>query len=190
MVDFVPADWRGLLTWPISPACLDGEAGQCFGERGSVCFPMSLRSASRSVSTRYQRCGSRAQTMVLSETRRGGRPAACSGSAEGPRVRRVPRRDCWPGGLVFTRLPSAPCVPPVRLVGFNHDVVMRNSEGTNVFKRSQALANVVAGLSEGTLTVVGGSDPRRLIGPGTYPITGISIFPIWARIDLGGPPPR
>jgi hypothetical protein len=80
--------------------------------------------------------------------------------------------------------------PPVRLVGFNHDIVMRNSEGKTVFKQIQGLANVVAGLSKGTLTVVGGSDPRRLIGPGTYSITGISIFPVWARINLGGPPPR
>jgi hypothetical protein len=79
--------------------------------------------------------------------------------------------------------------PAVRLLGFNHDVLTRNPEGEIVLKRIQALANVIAGPSQGTLTVVGGSDPRRLIGPGTYPIVALTIFPIWARVTLGGPPP-
>ena len=48
----------------------------------------------------------------------GSRPDAFSGSARGPRVRRVPRHDCWPGETQGTRLPHAPASrilePPAR----------------------------------------------------------------------------
>src|SRR5437870_10407961 len=60
----------------------------------------------------------RAQTTVLSETRHGAGLTLLRVLRRGPRVRRVPRRDCSPGGLELSRLPSAPSSwyrePPAR----------------------------------------------------------------------------
>lgn len=67
---------------------------------------------------------------------------------------------------------------------------MRDSSGTMTFKKIQALFRIVAGPSEGTLEVEGGTDPQKLIGPGTYPIRVYTFLPIWARATLGGEPPR
>lgn len=77
--------------------------------------------------------------------------------------------------------------PPARLMGFNHRVLVRHDDDI-VLKRIQALANVISGPAPGTLTVHGSPSPRWLIPPGSYPITALSFFPIWARVNLGGPP--
>lgn len=83
---------------------------------------------------------------------------------------------------------SAP--PFARLVGVNHDVYVRDSAGNIAFNRIQALLNVFAWDSPGTLKVVGGTNPNRLIGPGTYAITVHTFRPLWARASLGEPPPK
>ena len=60
--------------------------------------------------------------------------------------------------------------PFARLVAVNHDVYARDNTGKVVFNRIQALLNVFAWDSPGTLTVVEGTNPTRLIGSGTYTI--------------------
>lgn len=75
-------------------------------------------------------------------------------------------------------------VSSARLVGVNHIVYVRDDSGKLVIKRVQALCNVVAP-HKGTLDVAGGTDPSRLVGTGTYPVTVRAILPIWARATLG-----
>lgn len=76
------------------------------------------------------------------------------------------------------------------LVGVNHDVYVRGSDGRIVLKRIQALCNLVAGPSEGSLFVIGGTDPSKLIGTGTYQIQVLTFMPVWARVELGAELPR
>jgi hypothetical protein len=83
---------------------------------------------------------------------------------------------------------SAP--PHARLVAVNHDVYARDSAGRIVFNRIQALLNVFAWESPGTLTVVGATNPTMLIGPGTYAVTVHAFRPLWARASLGEPLPN
>jgi hypothetical protein len=72
-----------------------------------------------------------------------------------------------------------------RLVAVNHDVYVRDSSGQVVLNRIQALLNVFAWESTGTLTVVGATNPNGLIGPGTYPISVHTFRPLWAGASLG-----
>ena len=74
--------------------------------------------------------------------------------------------------------------PFARLVAVNHDVYGRDSRGGVVYNRIQCLLNVFAWGSSGTLEVEGGADPKRLVGPGSYPITVNSFFPLWCRASL------
>lgn len=83
---------------------------------------------------------------------------------------------------------SAP--PLARLVAVNHDVYGRDPAGKIVFNRIQALVNMFAWDSPGTLKVVRGTNPNKLIGPGTYAITVHTFRPLWAWASLGEPPPR
>lgn len=83
---------------------------------------------------------------------------------------------------------SAP--PLARLVAVNHDVYVRDSAGKIVLNRIQALLNVFAWESPGTLNVVGGTNPNGLIGPGTYAVTVHTFRPLWARASLGEPLPK
>lgn len=77
-----------------------------------------------------------------------------------------------------------------RLVVVNHDVYVRDSAGKIAFNRIQALLNVFAWESPGTLKVVGGTNPNKLIGPGTYAVTVHTFRPLWARASLGEPLPK
>ena len=84
---------------------------------------------------------------------------------------------------------TSPVARPAGVVGVNHVVYVRDPLSRTVVKRIQALGPV-AGPSEGTLEVVGGIDPSRLIGTGTYPVSVYSFFPIWARATLGEMPSK
>jgi hypothetical protein len=98
----------------------------------------------------------------------------------------------WPRGgrvtlgpaMSYTwRVPSAERMR--RLIGVNHDIYERTDDGRLRLKRVQALVNATAVPSEGTLKVLGGVDPRKLIGAGTYPVRVYTFSPIWARATLG-----
>lgn len=78
--------------------------------------------------------------------------------------------------------------PPARLLGVNHDVYERDSDGNIVLNRIQALLTVSAYDSPGTLEVVGGLGPKSAISAGTYDVEVHSFFPIWARASLGEVP--
>jgi len=70
----------------------------------------------------------------------------------------------------------------------NHDVYARDSAGKIVLNRIQALLNVLAWDSPGTLKVVGGTSPNKLISSGTYAITVHAFRPLWAQASLGEAP--
>lgn len=98
----------------------------------------------------------------------------------------------WPrGGRVILgpdmsyswRVPSAERFH--RLIGVNHDIYERADDGRLFLKRIQALVNATAAPSEGTLEVVGGVDPGKLIGAGSYPVLVYTFFPVWARSTVG-----
>ena len=74
--------------------------------------------------------------------------------------------------------------PSARLMAVNHDVYARDSAGKIVLNRIQALLNVLAWDSPGTLKVVG-TNPNKLIGSGTYAITVHAFRPLWAQASLG-----
>lgn len=80
--------------------------------------------------------------------------------------------------------------PLARLVAVNHDVYARDSSGEIVYNRIQALINMFSWDSAGTLTVVGGTDPQKSIGPGTYPVLVHTFRPLWAWASLADTPPR
>ena len=80
--------------------------------------------------------------------------------------------------------------PPARLVGVNHDVYTRDQAGHVVLNHIQALLNVAAADSRGTLEVVGSMDPLPLIGVGSYQVSVNTFFPVWIRGTLGITPSR
>ena len=80
-------------------------------------------------------------------------------------------------------------ISSARIVGLNHIVYVRDSSGRVVIKRIQALAKA-GGSNKGMLNVVGGTDPSRLIGSGTYPIVFHTFLPVWAQVTLGERPPQ
>ncbi len=81
-------------------------------------------------------------------------------------------------------------VPPVRLVGVNHDVYTRDSAGNIFLNQIQALLNVSAVASSGALKVVGSTDMLPFINTGNYPILVNTFFPMWTRGTLGILPSR
>jgi len=94
------------------------------------------------------------------------------------------------GNLALTwRVPS-PAAPSARLIGLNHDVYRRDSTGTVVLNRIQALMHVSAAPSAGTLDVVGRAGAVPLISPGTYPVSVRMFYPMWSRATLGLSPSR
>jgi hypothetical protein len=94
------------------------------------------------------------------------------------------------GSLAFSwRIPS-PAVPSARLVGLNLDVYRRDSAGSVVLNRIQALMHVSTDPSSGTLEVVGGAGTVPFISPGTYPVSARIFFPMWSRATLGLAPMR
>lgn len=109
-------------------------------------------------------------------------------SLDPPAPRRGGRVTVGPDLSYFWQVESAP--PFARLVGVNHDVYGRDGTGAIVYNRIQALLNVFAWGSEGIVEVVGGMDPERLIGSGTYPVSVHTFRPLWARASLGDASPR
>ena len=94
------------------------------------------------------------------------------------------------GNLAFKwRVPS-PAAPSARLVGLNHDVYRRDSTGTLVLNRIQALMHVSAASSAGTLEVVSRAGAVPLLSPGTYPVSVRMFYPMWSRATLGLSPSR
>jgi len=93
------------------------------------------------------------------------------------------------GNLAFSwRVPS-PAAPSARLVGLNQDVYRRDSSGSVVLNRIQAVVHVSADPSPGTLEV-GRVGTLPLIGPGSYPVSVRMFFPMWSRATLGLSPAR
>lgn len=90
----------------------------------------------------------------------------------------------------YSWIVTSPAKPSARLVGLNNDVYVRDSTGNVVLNRIQALMHVSAGLSQGTLEVVGESNTLPLIHPGTYQISVQPFFPMWSRTTLGLPQSR
>ena len=94
------------------------------------------------------------------------------------------------GNVAFSwRVPSL-AAPSVRLVGLNHDVYRRDSTGSVVLNRIQAVLHVSRDPSPGTLEVVGHAGVIPLISPGTYPVSVRMFFPMWSRATLGLSPSR
>jgi hypothetical protein len=81
-------------------------------------------------------------------------------------------------------------VPPVRLVGVNHDVYTKDSAGNVFLNHIQALLHVSATASRGALEVIGSTAMLPLINTGTYPVSVNTFFPMWTRGTLGVLPPR
>ena len=82
---------------------------------------------------------------------------------------------------------SSPAKPSARMVGMNLDVYARDPAGNVLLNRIQVLLHVSTGASQGTLTVAGKSDLLPWLGPGTYPVSVRSFFPMWSRTWLGLP---
>lgn len=90
------------------------------------------------------------------------------------------------------RVPS-PAAPPVGLLGLNLDVYRRDSTGTLLLNRIQALMHVSTDWSPGTLDVTGRAGAVPMIRSGTYPASVVLFFPMWSRATQGlssSPPPH
>ena len=103
----------------------------------------------------------------------------------------------WPrGGKVALRPGSSfswsvPTASPTKQVlGVNHDIYVRDSNGDLVYKQVQATGNLVAVPSPGTLDVAAATDLAGVIGAGRYPVLVYTLFPIWARATLGAELPE
>ena len=71
-------------------------------------------------------------------------------------------------------------------MGVNHDIYHRTDDGKFALTVIQAVANMSAFNAPGTLTVVGGTDPQKVVASGTYPIAVAAISMV-ARGSLYGP---
>jgi hypothetical protein len=80
---------------------------------------------------------------------------------------------------------ESPSKPPAYLLGLNHDIYTRDSDGNIVLNQVQALMHVSAGQSTGTLKVVGETNTLPLIGAGNYIVLVQTFFPMWSRATLG-----
>jgi len=78
--------------------------------------------------------------------------------------------------------------PFARLLGVNHDVYGQTPGGKMVLNRIQALVDMDAYDSPGTLEVIGGMGAGDWIRPGTYQVEVHTFFPVWARASLGEDP--
>ncbi len=145
---FYESDCQGetsspLIAWRSSPeqSAPSAEGTRPAGASGSAWQSSSASCSSRSVRIRPGRMPalrSRARarrTMVLSETRPVGRPDASSGSARGPRVRRVPRQTA-PGERI-----ARDCPPHPRPGSWNRRQGVRPSPSPRRSERASALAS-------------------------------------------------
>lgn len=89
------------------------------------------------------------------------------------------------GNLALSWHVPSPAAPSARLLGLNLDVYRRDSTGSVVLNRIQALVHVTADPSPGTLEVLGHPGAVPLISPGTYPVSVRMFFPMWSRATLG-----
>lgn len=89
------------------------------------------------------------------------------------------------GNLALSWHVPSPAAPSASLLGLNHDVYRRDSTGSVVLNRIQALMHVTADPSPGTLEVVSRPGVVPLISPGTYPVSVRMFFPMWSRATLG-----
>ncbi len=71
------------------------------------------------------------------------------------------------------------------LGGYNHDIYVRDERGNIILKRIQAIGKLVAKPVQGILTVQGNDALAEVIEAGQYPALVYTIFPIWARGNLG-----
>jgi len=85
---------------------------------------------------------------------------------------------------------AVPQKPPTNKVGVNFDIFRRGSLGNVVLSKVQALIMVKSWFAPGTLEVIGGTDPKKFIGPGTYQVFINSYNPILIRALLGITTPR
>jgi hypothetical protein len=85
---------------------------------------------------------------------------------------------------------AVPKEPPFNKIGVNFDIFRRDSLGNVVFSQVQALLMVKSWFAPGTLEVMGGADPNKLIGPGTYQVFINSYNPILVRALLGIATPK
>jgi hypothetical protein len=109
-------------------------------------------------------------------------------SLRAPALEQRGRLSVGPGLSYSWQAQSA--LPSARLVGVNHDVYARDGAGNIVLNRIQALLNVSSWGSPGTLEVVGGTNPTKLIPSGTYPVSVHTFRPLWAQASLGEAPPK
>jgi len=116
--------------------------------------------------------------LELSEPNRGGKVDFADGLAYS-----------WKVSSERADAPLGRMIGSARVVGVNHVVYDRNSDGRVVVKRIQGLVNVAGSPNKGMLNVVGGTDPSHVVGSGTYPIVVYTFLPVWARVTLGEAPP-
>ncbi len=105
-----------------------------------------------------------------------------------PHAQRQRGRVSVAEGLAFS-WQARSAEPFARLVAVNHDVYARDGAGKIVYHRIQALLNVLSWDSPGTMEVVGGTEPQKLIGSGTHPVLVHSFRPLWAWGTLDDVPP-
>lgn len=89
------------------------------------------------------------------------------------------------GNLAFSWIVPSPVAPSARLLGLNHDVYRRDTTGSVVLNRIQALMHMSADSSPGTLEVVCRAGVVPLISPGIYTVLVRMFFPMWSRATLG-----
>lgn len=100
------------------------------------------------------------------------------------------------GGTVWVReglqysWSAESATPFARFVGVNHDIYGRDRSGAVVLNQVQAVLDVSGWGSSGTMTVMGATDPRALIGEGTYPVRVNRITRLRASASLGRRPPN
>lgn len=80
--------------------------------------------------------------------------------------------------------------PSGLLMGVNHDIYVRTPDGTHVSKRIQALGKLVATPTGGMLELEGTGMLGGVVGAGQYPVLVYTLFPLWARGNLGEPTRR
>jgi hypothetical protein len=85
---------------------------------------------------------------------------------------------------------AVPKEPPTKKVGVNFEIFRRDSLGNIVLSKVQALLMVKSWFAPGTLEVMGGTDPKKFIGPGTYQVLINSYNPILVRALLGVSGPK
>jgi len=85
---------------------------------------------------------------------------------------------------------AVPKEPVTNKIGVNFNIFRIDSSENVVKSKVQALLMVKSWFAPGTLEVVGGTDPNKFVGPGTYQVFINSYNPILVRAMLGLNPPK